>query len=165
MSTSIKSVPGISLGCYNIDAILHSSLEVFFNQNEINDMLRSLSGNNDSDGMYSSLNQTALNKFSTNTIGKELAARLFVDLWTDNISHQKYFEFCQPIQCQYSFISTNSLITIVTIVLGIIGGLYSILRFLVPWIIYIIFRIKDKFNRTNNNSTVTEIGKFICEIN
>lgn len=160
MSVWIKPVPGIFVGCYNLDAILYSSLELFFNQTEINDMLQSLSNSNDFDGIYPSFNRTVLNRFLINTTGYELAARLFVDLWTNKTSHEKYFQFCQPTQCQYSFVSTNRFITIIAFILGMIGGLYSILHLSIPWIIHIVFLFKDKLKKRNDISTVTENGKF-----
>lgn len=171
MSASTQPVPGIYVSCYNMDAVLQSSFKLLFNQNEIDEMFQALSQTNASDGFYRSLNKTRLQRFSTNATGNELVSRLFVDSWTSAIFHEKYFKFCQPVECHYSFVSRNGLIIIVTSVLGIIGGLNTILRLLAPGIIYILFQIKNKFKKSTETenpipTTIkTRIKNFWIQIN
>jgi hypothetical protein len=143
--------------------MLHSSLEFLFDQNQINRVLQLLFQKNSFDGVYPALRQTALQIFTVNTSCNELASHLFVEAWTNTTSHENYFTYCQPVECQYSFVSKNGVLVIITLVLGIIGGLNTILRILTPWIVFIIFWIKEKFLQTNVDSNVVENGEFICK--
>jgi hypothetical protein len=160
--TILEFIPGLYIGCYNIDGMLQSSLEFLFDQNKIDRVLQLLLGTNLLNGLYPALDRTTLQRFTVNTTGSELISHLFVETWTNSTSHEHYFLSCQPVVCQYSIESKNSLIVIITIVLGIIGGFNIILRLLAPSIIYIIFWIKDKFSHSNGNSdAVDENGEFI----
>jgi hypothetical protein len=159
--TVLGFVPGLYIGCYILDGMLASSIEFLFDQNQINRILQLLFNTNTFDGLYPALDRTSLQRFTVNTSCSEFNSQLFVEAWTNTTSHENYFISCQPVECQYSFVSKNGLLVIITLVLGIIGGLNAILRLLTPWILYIIFWIKEKFIQTNVDSNAVETGEFI----
>jgi hypothetical protein len=159
--TILQIIPGLYVGCYNIDGMFQSTLEFLFDQNEIDLALQLLFNTTILNGMYPALDQTALQRFTVNTSCSELTSYLFVEAWPNITSHENYFISCQPVECQYSFVSKNGLIVTITFVLGIIGGLNTILRILTPCIISVILWVKEIFIRSNVDSNTTENGEFI----
>jgi hypothetical protein len=158
----LRFIPGINIGCYIIDGVFESTLELLFDQNEIDLLLRLLFPNqNQTDGMYPALNSTLLQRFAVKTPVKELAGRLFVDNWKKVIFHEKYFLSCKPKECHYSVVKKRGIIVTITIVVGIIGGLNSVLRFIVPLFIEILFWIKGKFVNSTESSSSVDNGKFV----
>jgi hypothetical protein len=57
----------------------------------------------------------------------------------------------------------NNLIVIATIVLGLIGGLKTILQLLIPAIVTIAFTIRDRFRHRHADLPPTPKGEFNCQ--
>jgi hypothetical protein len=53
-------------------------------------------------------------------------------------SHRNYYNQCYPIQCTYSYIGKNDFTTVI----GLIGGLSTILKFVIPQIIKIYLKFR-----------------------
>jgi hypothetical protein len=159
-------IPGLYVGCYVSDGLFHSTLEILFDQNEIDRLLRLLLNVIDTAMIerFPALNSTSLQTFAVKTTVNDLATRLFVDVWTKKISHEKYFLSCQPVECRYLFRGKRNFIVTITIVLGIIGGLNTILRLLAPFIIQTVFWIKGKFVHFNADPSTVENSKLNYKI-
>ena len=53
----------------------------------------------------------------------ELMNELFVQDWHTTSNYSNYFSVCVPVSCQYSFIQRRTFPNIITVLLGIYGGL------------------------------------------
>jgi hypothetical protein len=128
--TIIFSVPGLYIGCFVIEALLQSTMECFYNQTCIN-QLRSY--------LVSSLpmNVTALNsslpsQYFINSTIEELLDNLMVEQWNSSLMYDSYYNECQPAQCSYTYVTKNDIIYIVTTLIGLVGGLITALKLVVP---------------------------------
>jgi hypothetical protein len=81
---------------------------------------------------------TALNKslpsiYLINSTIKELLDNLMIEQWNVSSIFEHYYNECQPIKCIHTFETNNGIIYIVTTLFGIVGGLVTVLKFIVPW--------------------------------
>ncbi|CAF1676640.1 unnamed protein product [Adineta ricciae] len=141
------SVPGLYVGCYVIEALLQSNLQCFYNNTcikRIQSYFDEVAGVN-----FTPLNTSLLNGSYENTTIEELLNELMVEKWNLSSSYKNYYNECQPSECSYSAVAKNSAIYIVTTVIGLIGGLIKILKFVVPYMIQFLWFLgrKCKFRR------------------
>ncbi|CAF3999065.1 unnamed protein product, partial [Rotaria sordida] len=116
-------VPGFQTGCYMMNALFKSSLDILYNQSFI-DMIT------DSSKTFQKLNSSIPSKTVEN-----LLSQMFVDYWSNTTLYGGYFNECAPDICQYSVNRRHGFIEIVALIIGLFGGLSAALRFIVPFII------------------------------
>ncbi len=128
-SSSSFHITNFYRGCSVIQALLQSTLECFYDQQCIDDLQDQLSW---------SMPVTALNKslpsiYLINSTIKELLDNLMIEQWNVSSIFEHYYNECQPIKCIHTFETNNGIIYIVTTLFGIVGGLVTVLKFIVPW--------------------------------
>ncbi|CAF1336190.1 unnamed protein product [Rotaria sordida] len=153
----VITVPNFFMGCSQIEGLMKSTLECFYNLScmiELDDHLIN--------ALRSSFNFSNLNENlspSNETIGS-IINRLMIDSWTSNISFSSYYNICSPSSCTYEFISRNNLFFVITTILGILGGLSLGLKLLT---LIILRFIENTINNTSFNGFITMIKNvFIC---
>jgi hypothetical protein len=158
-NTILYYVPGIYIGCYMIESLFQSNLQCFYNQTCINELQSYL---------YSSLsvNVTALDKslsshFFENSTIEELLDQLMVEEWNSSKIYDSYYNECQPSQCIYTHVTKNSVIYIVTTLLGLIGGLITVLKLIVPRLVMLV-RKKKVLRRPKNGKTISKNVLCMC---
>ncbi|CAF1439702.1 unnamed protein product [Adineta steineri] len=129
-SKVLFTVPGIYAGCYIIEALLQSNLQCFYNQTCINKIQSYFT-------RYFSMNSTALDisllvQFGMNSTIQELVNELMVEEWNNATIYDGYYNECEPSKCSYSYQARNDLIYIITTVIGLVGGLITVLKLIVP---------------------------------
>jgi len=149
----LYSVPGMYFGCSTTEALLQSSLECFFRRNCIDEFLAHFPVNNLTDSA-AILNISTLKRSEVNSTVQELVNRLMVEQWQVSFDYHVYYERCQPKQCTYIYNSKDSLIYIITTLLGLIGGLVNMLKILVPFLVKHLYQLADR-NRWRRQQTVT----------
>ena len=115
------------------NALLNSTLEVFYNQTFVNILTNS-------SNYYPKLNGS----ISNSTI-ETLLSRMFVTHWSNETSFERYFNHCAPNLCQYTVTKQHGFLPIIIILIGFFGGLSSILRIITPFIITTLWPIIWKF--------------------
>lgn len=55
-----------------------------------------------------------------------------VEQWNITSAFESYYQECQPTQCTYVFQTRNDAIYIVTTLVGLVGGLNTVLKFVTP---------------------------------
>lgn len=141
-TTVIYYVPGMKYGCYTLEALRQSELSCFFNQTCFAQLKHFLSTNITTP--ISAMNASLLKKFSHNTTFGDMLDSLMVEKWDHGILFKAYYESCDPIECNYNIQSRNSIIHIVTVLLGLIGGLITTYKLLVPYIVMKIRRVTQR---------------------
>jgi hypothetical protein len=63
-----------------------------------------------------------------------------VEHWYSNISFEKYYNKCEPVQCTYTVLSRNDALFIVTTVISLFGGLVTIFKIIVPRIMNVFMK-------------------------
>ena len=142
-------IPGFYSGCFVIEALLQSNLACFFNQSCVDIFHVHLQ----SDPV---LNTTALDpalntSYSPSTTIDEIVNQLMVEKWKWTASHGDYYAACQPKECTYTLLTRNDAIYIATAMFGLIGGLVTALKLLVPILVALILR-KFTTNRSLEGS-------------
>ncbi|CAF1575623.1 unnamed protein product, partial [Adineta steineri] len=134
-------VPGIYTGCYVIESLLQSDLRCFYNQSCIDELQPFLA-------LFSQMNVSALDKsllvqFMENSTVQELMDELMIETWNSSIMYESYYSECQPSQCSYTVDTKNSAIYIITTLIGVVGGLITVLKLMVPRIVKSVRRKKQ----------------------
>ena len=151
--TGTVVVPGLYLGCYTLEAILHSSLRCFYLRPCINVMISYVSTTERVNINPQPLDTALDRSYTINSTIGEMFDHLMVDTWSETISVRAHFEACQPLTCTYSFVTRHDLIYILTALLGIIGGLNRVLRLIVPFIVRMAYKLFER--RRNRVEVIT----------
>ena len=145
----VFTVPGFYSGCYTIEALLVSTFECFYDEQCFTNLTFNINSTLTLNATI--LNQSLSTKFKTNSTVGEMINELMVEQWKSNITFIKYYDECEPSQCTYSTKTNNDAIYIVTAVFGLLGGLVTILRIVVPRMI--------NYFRRERNQVKTGVGE------
>jgi hypothetical protein len=140
------TVRGFQTGCYMVSALLKSTLEVFYNQTFVN-ILTNSSGN------FEKMNSSV-----SNWTIETLLSRMFVTHWSNETFFERYFNHCAPASCQYTVTERYDFLLIITILIGLLGGLSSAFKIIAPFIIMKIWPIISKFI-ARRRTPVTQVGE------
>ncbi|CAF0989475.1 unnamed protein product [Adineta ricciae] len=150
----LSNVSGLYRGCYTIEALLQSTLECFYDQICINNLRSYLN-------ISSTVNMTALDsssktRYSVKSTIKELLDQLMIEEWNPSWSYESYYNECQPIECTYIHETKNGIVYIITALFGLVGGLITVLKIVVPRLVKFIRWIIRKWRKkiTPQMSTV-----------
>ncbi|CAF4168673.1 unnamed protein product [Rotaria sordida] len=150
-------VPNFFLGCSQIEGLMKSTLECFYNLSCMLTLDRYFDRSLGSSFYFSNLNE---NLNSPNETIESIINKLMIDSWISNSSFSSYYNICSPSSCTYEYISRNDLFFIITTILGIFGGLSLGLKLL---IIIILRFIENKINNNFFNGFITMIKNlFVC---
>ena len=114
------SVNGMFVGCLPLSSLLHSSLACFYNETCLEQVKTALMLR----AVAPSLNLEVLNAnmtsiYKPNTSLATILYSLLVETTDYSINYTAYFNQCQVTSCTYSVAQRNSLIDIITRVLGL----------------------------------------------
>ena len=144
-STPVK---GMHIACYPLEGWLLSTLECYFDST----CLQLLVPNSTA---FVPLNSSKISRFPPNTTMDDLVADLLVEQWSYNFSAESYFHQCAPATCEYSYTHRNTYLTVITTITSIFGGLNTIFRLIIPWLIRFMFKLKQKFIRSSPDASET----------
>jgi hypothetical protein len=137
-NTTVFSVPGLYIGCFVIEALLQSTLECFYYQTCINQLQSYLVS---SSPMYvTALDSSLPSQYFINSTIEELLDHLMVEQWNSSLMYDSYYNECQPTQCTYTYVTKNDIIYIVTTLVGLVGGLITVLKLVVPRLVKLFVR-------------------------
>jgi hypothetical protein len=74
-----------------------------------------------------------------------------VEEWNLLIMYEQYYNECQPTECSYTHQTKNTVIYIVTTLVGLVGGLITVLKLIVPIFVKLIRRKKQPTRPQNGN--------------
>ena len=130
-------IPNFFLGCLPIEGLLESTLECFYNRSCMMEIDKY---------MYQSLGETFAfapldDRLSDPTEKIEsIVNRLMITDWSMNVSFSAYYEKCAPESCTYEYVDRKNLVSVVTTIVGVFGGL----SFAFEMIVFIILRLIEK---------------------
>jgi hypothetical protein len=136
------TVHGFQTGCYMLNALLKSTLEVFYNQTFINILT------NSSDKFEK------LNSSVSNLTIETLLSQMFVSHWSNQTFFERYFNHCAPESCQYTVNEHYNFLLMITILIGLFGGLSSVFNIISPLIIMKIWPIVRNFSAGRQTQVV-----------
>jgi hypothetical protein len=147
-------VLGIYTGCYIIESLLRSTLECFYNQTCISTLQSYMVS-------PSTMNVIALNsslpsQYFINSTIENLVDHLMVEEWNSSQMYDGYYDTCQPAQCTYTHQGKNDIIYIVTTLIGLVGGLITVLKLVVPRLVKLVRR-KTELPRQENGKIKSKV--------
>ena len=146
---AMLEVRGLFSGCYILEALLQSTLECFYDQPCFDELTTALSQTIRPN--VSILNATVPSNFSTTSTVGEMLSELMVEQWNWAVNYSGYFAQCRPSECHYTVKTKNDVIYIVTTVIGLVGGLVTALKVVIPLVVKVI--------RRKPNPRVQETGR------
>ncbi|CAF1589652.1 unnamed protein product, partial [Adineta ricciae] len=157
-------VSGMYTGCFVVEALLQSDLQCFYNGTCIDDVksyfMSHLSA--DSEPLHLSL----LVRFSVNSTIEQLLDQLMVEQWNDSIQYENYYSACNPSICTYTFETKNGAVYIVTTIIGLLGGLITVLRLIVPRAVKLVcssFFVSEEWLKNYIGFNYFVVGEFIFD--
>jgi len=93
------------------------------------------------------LNGSNLVAFSINSTVYDIVNALSINKWNEQIHYESYYKACQPSYCMYTITTRFHIATIITTIIGLMGGVSVILQLVIPSTVKIIrrrFRIQFK---------------------
>ncbi|UJR06899.1 hypothetical protein I4U23_011189 [Adineta vaga] len=78
-------------------------------------------------------------------------SNLFIDEWITKMNYSEYFHLCSPSFCTYITIDRMDLSNSMTLFISLYGGLIIILRLIAPFLINILWKIRNYFRNADDN--------------
>ena len=144
-NSSSMFIEGMKMGCTPSESFLVSTLECFYNQSCL-DLIQQFTNNNNSSPFL--LNNST--RFLENTTINELIHDLFIEEWSIQRNYSSYYEQCSPSLCSYTHLEKFNVFYIITLILGLQGGLTIVLKWICPYLIRIGTKIYSNRKRRIN---------------
>ena len=132
----LVAVKGMKMGCTPSESFRLSTLECFYDQSCL-DLIQHYTN-------YSTpilpLGRT-MKRFRLNTTVNELINDGFVEEWKTSMNYSSYFHKCSPSLCSYIYVQQFNLLYIITLFLGLHGGVSIVLKWICPQIVQLILKI------------------------
>ena len=132
-------IPGFSASCLPVTSLLHSTLECFYDQMCLDELLSFVSTNKS----FTAMSSIERSRFSIISTVKSILDFIMVEKWSTNISYENYFVQCAPISCSYSTMKRHDFVFILTKVIGLLGGLILVLELIIPIIVRFVRRQRN----------------------
>ncbi|CAF1509502.1 unnamed protein product [Rotaria sp. Silwood1] len=143
---------GLSFNCFIVNSVLKSSLKCWYNYSCLNEVLTKLTFSN----LFNLPNITVLDdtlpsRFLPYIPIEILLNEMMVEQWYTIVNYMALYKNCHPIYCTYVYDGKHNALYLITIIIGIFGGLDIILRF----ICLIIGRLLFRCNRSRHTHSIS----------
>ena len=144
-------VSGFAVGCTAFESLLASSLECLYSNSScissIIEVWLDETINSEDLGPIPPLDASLTTRFAQTDTILAIVSELMVEQWEPLLSFAEYFQSCAPSECSYSKEERRDLISVLTILFAVLGGLSSLLRLLCPTMIRLFSRFTNKVTR------------------
>lgn len=158
-------IPGMHVGCAPYDAIVVSNLECFYNSTCLN-MTTQLISNLPSSAWPKSLDNSLPSQYLPNETIKTIYKKLMSEKVEITNNFSGYYSECRPNQCTYTYPERFNIIYVVTMLIGVYGGLCAGLHIVSPLIIkagqYIHRKIKRCLQKYHEQALQRGMSKVMC---
>ncbi|CAF4547553.1 unnamed protein product, partial [Didymodactylos carnosus] len=147
------TIPNFRIGCYVIETTFSSTFECFYNQTCFNSFNKLIYSNS-----YARFNATPMiwsqntSRYLPTTKIQTIIEQLMIERWNDEISFESYFNECNPNKCVYTYNKQVDVIYIITTIVGLIGGLTTVLQILISALVAFARRQKRPVNLTSTQT-------------
>ena len=123
-------------------SLLQSTLECFYNDSCFNQLTGYISTTTLSNATI--LNATASSRYLPTTNVSDIVNQLMLETWNWTMMYDKYYAECEPYECRYAIKTRNDIIYIVTTLIGLMGGLVTALKILVPRTVQLVAHVQRR---------------------
>ena len=152
--TEIIKIAGMRVGCYPLNSVLQSTLQCLYDQQCV-DLLRSIFNISES---FSAIDNRSVSRFSSTATIHSMANELFIEKWQTNTSYEQFFTTCAAKTCSYSYSERANIIYVITILIGLYGGLNISLKILGRTLIRMCHQIVKRIKRRRANRVMPIIN-------
>jgi hypothetical protein len=132
----IFKIPGIRIACSPMESLLQSNLACWYSSDCYETVIQYWQNRTYYlEGLPSLLNNTIPSQYNSSTSLHLIINQLMVEDWSKEISYDSYYSQCAPLYCTYSITQRKDAILIITLLLGLFGGLNVVLKLLTPLVI------------------------------
>ncbi len=131
-------IPDFTSSCMPVDSCLLSSLECFYNQSCVNAIFpyQRITDNVATNFIaLKSNNASTSSRFSVGTRIKSIVDELMVEDWLIEEVYEKYFQQCAPTSCTYLKKVYPDFLSVLSTLIGLLGGLCFVLSLIIPCIV------------------------------
>ena len=150
--SSPRAVPGFYTACSVLDSLRFSSLKCLYSQACLTDLQAYMES--ELDANFTALNPSPSSHFQPDATIGSILDQLMVEQWTNSTTYDGYYAACKPSECRYTLTTKNDAIYIVTTIVGLTGGLVTVLKFLIPRLVFLV----DKYMQHRMVHIVNRIG-------
>ncbi|CAF4093699.1 unnamed protein product, partial [Adineta steineri] len=140
---NLYTVPGYYTGCYASESIFRSNFECFFDQTCLQ-TIYNLTYLTSLDPFNATAMQANSSRYNVTTSVQDIIDNLMIEEWNNETSFQFYYKQCNPYLCSYSYDVKGDISYVIAITFGLIGGLTTILKIIIPFIVLTIRRWRQK---------------------
>lgn len=144
IQSSTPFIPGYVVGCNPLESLLRSTIECLYEQSCV-DLLTTYLNTSLSHSL--TLLNNSKTRFSSNHTVDSIVQQTFIETCSSNVSYNQFFEQCQPRSCSVTLFGPNSLILIVTTIVGLYGGLTTFLKLIVPLLVFTTYKLVRKYKQ------------------
>ena len=146
LNANSTPVKGMRTACYPLEGVLLSTLECYFDASCIQLLVPNSTG-------FTPLNASQLSQFPPSTTVQNIVKELMAEEWSFEVFPVAYYAQCAPPTCTYSYGHRSTVLSIVTTIITVLGGLNTLLRVVVPWVAQLMLKMERKLSRTATNSS------------
>ena len=135
-------VPNFFTGCSPVEAMLVSTLQCFYRQDCMDDLMRAL---NKTGQTIPNTTYVLLNKYQSqeNETIRSVVNRLFVNNWSHTVSYTAYYQACLPELCTYEYTDRRNILSVLITSISIFGGLTTGLKIVFFILLRIIAKVRS----------------------
>ncbi|CAF3889918.1 unnamed protein product [Rotaria sp. Silwood1] len=149
----LMKIPGMSHSCLPVNTILLSSLECFYNQTCLNNLVSLLPTTVN----FTVISELEQSRYKLNSTIQTIIDNLMIEEWVTDISYKKYYEQCAPISCTYFKNDKYDWKFVLTQLIGLLASIITVCSFIIQKIV--------KFVRRRPSQNTESIScKFSCLI-
>ncbi|CAF3847963.1 unnamed protein product, partial [Rotaria sp. Silwood1] len=130
------------VGCLPIYGLRLSTFECLYNSTCLQRLSNLIDSIYDISSPLNSSIHTRFTPVSSTPIGK-LIDELFIEGWQNESNYSNYFPICAPLACRYTYVKRNNALYILTIFLGLYGGLTVGLKLIVWYSLHVYLKVQQ----------------------
>jgi hypothetical protein len=139
--TTWETVPGVYLRCLIVDSALKSSLLCWYNQScLVNFLAGYLSTGTSVPQNATVLDDNVTSRFVPSTLIETIVNEMMIEEWNSSVSYTSFYQNCKPAFCSYTYQERSSMVYIITVLIGLLGGLSIVLRLISLFIVKIFIK-------------------------
>ncbi|CAF3968589.1 unnamed protein product [Rotaria sp. Silwood1] len=96
---------------------------------------------------------SSVSNFAINDTIETIANRVFIDFWSNDTSYEQYYTACAPISCSYVKQQHLNPLYALTMFLNIFSGLSVVLKYIVPFLVRMAYKLLRHFKSSRVSSS------------
>lgn len=138
-------VKGMRIGCYPFNGALSSTLECYFDSDYLHLLVSNLT-------QFQVLNASRPSRYPRTATVQDMASLLLIEGFSFQYSKESYYAQCAPFACTYQNTERSTVIGILTSAIGLVAGLNTLLRLIIPSFITLVVELKRRIKRSMSKS-------------